>query len=200
MKLKLTNYLKDLKPDDISTDQARELNPEEELLAKLAVRGWTKPTGLIADDDKETHDTLLRAIASNVQTASITRPGQWYLDNDLRIKTLFETPNADLKRLVLPDTDADSDANDPVRQAFNIWLNSPTQPLSELDMPVLKALQQIQDWTDGHKDPVISPIKVETELSTRQLNEDLARLTSYEIVGKEHLKAIDVLHLSLIHI
>jgi len=131
--------------DAIGETVGNTLTPENAavrlLRRRLAVRGWVSPMCLLNDLPNSAREKALEILASEVELAERTRPGQWFLTLSAR-KLIFASTAPALLREAAVVAYA-GDESDPVRLALLIALDvGPT--LAMADTEQLQTLLAVQ--------------------------------------------------------
>ncbi|HEY0661260.1 MAG TPA: hypothetical protein VGD21_08080 [Lysobacter sp.] len=167
------------------------LRPEDELRMKLAVRGWVEPLRLMYTSGEEDASTLLAPLAREVETAIETRPGQWFLSVSARKLVFARRTRGQLRaaaRPLFPQDEAD-----PVRRAVELALSDDMPAPATLDTDVLSALANVCQWFDADWNAPFGAHQIASELASRALDDDLARMTRLPMVGATHQHTLDEL-------
>lgn len=154
----------------------------------LAVRGWVEPMALAAHLAGDSAGAVIAALASEVETAAATRPGQWFLTVEARRRAIVGAKDSDLRRAL--SASAESDPEDMVLQAVRVALGTTPVDLADLPDGVLRALANVRDWVGDRWQQSFGRDEIDAALAGRVLDADLARMTSLPLVGRTHARVL----------
>ncbi|MEX0306442.1 MAG: hypothetical protein AB3N12_03550 [Ruegeria sp.] len=163
------------------------------LRARLAVRGWVSPLSLLDSQLSSSANKVLSPLSQEVETQATTRPGQWYLKDDARRRVIRSLSDKRLRDLIRARFAGDDD--DPVRRAFEIVFDQNRPDIEKLSAEVLSVLNVVFKWVERRPGVPLpyTQREVETSLARRRHKEDLERLTSFPLVGKQHEVALEAM-------
>jgi hypothetical protein len=179
-----------LAPPAARVDPPSPISPVESMRLLLAVRGWVEPKHLLSSDlQPQAVQDIFQTLAWEVETASQTRPGQWFLSIDGRKQALKGRTREALRKAV--DKLYPGDEKDPVRQAFLIGLQAEEPNPSGLDSTVLSVLDNVRDWLGDQWLHQLDTTQIAAALASRSLAANLEKLTRQPMVGVAHQLILD---------